>query len=375
MAGGNHTRLGGESRNSLGRSLHPCKTEPEAGRDSDGESLEREEDQDDWEDIDGGDCSIAAPDSHRKKSTSQSGKANHEDKNDRVPSHLSPSGMTDLADWGDSSLTGFYRSAQEGSFKCKAATFSWREKGKGQRDEGDDEEEDCDDSEDISAYTLPPNLKVLKISVEAGVVGDPTALLESYMKTLSMVASERRKTGLCERENSGGRGEGGEGLSEVLVDVPLAPSSTSHEANHKTAGGSESNTNTKKEALQSSGGGQKCLVSYQAPLGDEIHIGQSPRDTQLLGHHRFLGTLHFSPAPPSEKPGGEEKQENAKKEKTDEDSRTSKDDSFKKPTRLPSYLKRFAEEQGVPAWQKEPSFMTWHRVKPYGSVDVSSAAR
>lgn len=159
------------------------------------------------------------------------------------------------------------------------------------------------------------------------------------MRTLSVIASERKKTG-----SDGGR-SGGRGLSEVVVNVPLPSSSASHEESPKSGAPRDFQHPKKGPSQGGSGSGtQRCLVSYQAPLGDEIHIGQSPRDTQLLGHQRFLGTLHFSAAlPPPPSAALEGKQDPVKKGKAD-DGTESPENDINQVGRLPSYSKRFGEE-------------------------------
>ncbi|CBZ55330.1 conserved hypothetical protein [Neospora caninum Liverpool] len=241
-------------------------------------------------------------------------------------------------------LRGFERS-RENRFRCKAATFVWDEV------ESEDQE-GCA----VPAYDLPPHLKLLKLSVDASVSADPTTLLRSYLDTLKADCS----SGASCPSN----------LGEVCISLP--PSQ-------------------KKK----SPGPSRCSVAYQPPLGDELHIGSSPQKTQVLSAHRFLGTLHFSacadPAPGCRQPGVDEAEtrEEAgarrREQKRHEDPGASSgpfNSKFGDEARRasngelgthPQALEPF--RRGIPTWQKESSFMTWHRIKTYGSDGTSCAPR
>lgn len=177
MAGA-HTRVG-RGGEAVERSAPPTKTEQDLDRDSDTASSGTEEaDQDEWEDIDG-DCSTPSTTAHRTVPISKGAQpsASHKSKNVPTPFHFVPPTMTDSGGWGDDSLTGFYRSAGEERYRCKATTFSWQRQ---EEDAGGPHKARHEagnakaGAPSIPAYTLPPHLKVLRISVEAGIAGDPT---------------------------------------------------------------------------------------------------------------------------------------------------------------------------------------------------------
>ncbi|KFH10000.1 hypothetical protein TGVAND_314470 [Toxoplasma gondii VAND] len=210
-------------------------------------------------------------------------------------------------------IRGFGRS-RENRFRCKGAAFAWN-----------DVDSEEGEGYAVPAYDLPPNVKLLKLSLDASVTADPTTLLQSYLDTLKAELP-------C--------GASAANVDEVLVSLP-----SSQKKSH---------------------GPTRCRVTYQAPLGDELHIGSSPQKTQPLSEHRFLGTLHFAACTAPLKAGESEEEpceaatERTQEKRRHEDSRASGRGNA-----------TFGEERGIPAWQKEPSFMTWHRIKPYG-LDGSS---
>ncbi|KEP65939.1 UNVERIFIED_CONTAM: hypothetical protein HHA_314470 [Hammondia hammondi] len=229
----------------------------------------------------------------------------------------SPSSPDALPACDVSWIRGFGRS-RENRFRCKAATFAW--------DDVDNEE---GEGYAVPAYDLPPNVKLLKLSVDASVTADPTTLLQSYLDTLK---AELPSDACCAN------------VDEITVSLPSS-----------------------QKKLQ---GPSRCRVTYQAPLGDELHVGSSPQKTQHLSEHRFLGTLHFATCTEPLKAGVSEAEpceaatECTQEKQRHEDSRVSGRGNA-----------TFGEERGIPAWQKEASFMTWHRVKPYGSDGSSCPPR
>ncbi|PFH34377.1 hypothetical protein BESB_075290 [Besnoitia besnoiti] len=235
----------------------------------------------------------------------EAGLSRHASSEPSSPEASPPQACADFA-W----LSGFQRS-RDNAFRCKAATFAW----------DDAPDSDPDAAAAIPAFDLPPQLKVLRLSIDGAVPGEATTLLQAYLDALHRVD-----------EAPSARTSASPG--EVSFPLPAA----------------------KKLSLET----QECTVSYQPPLGDEVHIGSSPQHTQILSSHRFLGTLHFSPAPKSAAQDGAERHTPLE---------SSACDAARAQGAAPSVNAEFGTERGIPQWQKEASFVTWHRVKPYGTAE------